>query len=71
MSGASNYPPGVTGNEPELTGEPEAVECEGCFGSGVIGIEVERRTDCPCCDGTGVITSEQPEPEWQPPEERG
>lgn len=71
----SYYPPGVTGAEPYLTGEPEPVECERCEGMGVLLVREEdgSRTEeeCPRCEGAGVITPEAPEPEWEPPEERG
>lgn len=31
MSGLSNYPPGVSGNEPEIAGQPEHyLKCNGC-----------------------------------------
>ena len=52
-----NYPPGVTGNEPQITGE---WPCELCDGAGG-----ERDPDggnhhatCPRCKGTGIDPEE-------------
>jgi hypothetical protein len=45
----NNYPPGVTGNEPELTGEWEC-SCD----HGLDGEET-----CPVCQGKGFITGEE------------
>lgn len=67
----SYYPPGVTGNEPHLTGEPEPEECPTCEGRGAIegGRPMGGPATCPRCEGDGVIVPEEPEPEWEPPEE--
>jgi len=72
-----DYPPGVTGSEPEIAGYPEW-ECPTCGGSG----EVERTIggdgyggrcagtmDVPCvcseCDGSGTVDYDpQEEPEY-------
>lgn len=48
----SNYPPGVTGNEPHLTGE---WPCIGCGGSGGDRYEAEV---CPHCKGSGIEPEE-------------
>ncbi len=46
-----NYPPGVTGNEPELTGEWPCGFCggEGCWAC-KNGIHPEEAPACPECD---------------------
>ena len=46
------YPPGVSGNEPELTGEWPCYECGGSGG--------ERDDPCPCCSATGIEPEEYP-----------
>lgn len=54
----SNYPPGVTGNEPELTGNWPCVVCGGeggnledgnCWMCGGCGIHPEEAPKCPEC----------------------
>jgi hypothetical protein len=47
---SSNYPPGVSGNEPQITGE---WPCEGC------GETLPEEADCPDCGG--VVTYEADE----------
>lgn len=83
--GLSNYPPGVTGNEPHLTGDHETVECPQCGGYGGVAAVCprcngdgcrecqngEREVECPTCEGDGSITPVEPEPEFEPVEERG
>ena len=49
----SNYPPGVTGNEPQITGEWPCDHCDGAGGW------VDDGT-CPLCKGTGIY----PEDAW-------
>jgi len=46
----SNYPPGVTGNEPELTGEWPCVDCDG---QGCDEDE-DGKHSCPRCHGSGI-----------------
>jgi hypothetical protein len=53
----SNYPPGVTGNEPQITGE---WPCDDCGGRGYEEDE-DGKSSCPSCDGTGVY----PELAWE------
>ena len=48
----SNYPPGVTGNEPQITGE---WPCLGCDGEGG---DREERVTCLRCRGTGIEPEE-------------
>ncbi len=53
----SNYPPGVSGNEPEITGEWPCPSCEGAGG--------ERDEDgagvsCWFCSGSGIAPEEAP-----------
>ena len=52
--GLSNYPPGVSGNEPEITGMWPCGECDGEGG--------ERDEDgvqtCPRCEGSGIEPEE-------------
>jgi DnaJ-class molecular chaperone len=60
----SNYPPGVSGNEPQITGEypcahcgatlPEEAECEMCDGEGVVEGAGPDRVRCPACLGSGT-----------------
>lgn len=70
MSIERNYPPGVTGNEPELTGIPERVDCPHCGGNGVEPYhqetDPEEGAGCTLCDGEGTVTPAAPEPEWAP-----
>lgn len=47
----SNYPPGVTGNEPQITGE---WPCDVCGGYGYDEDE-DGKHACPACRGTGII----------------
>jgi DnaJ-class molecular chaperone len=56
---AANYPPGVTGNEPELTGEWPCHECHGT--GGFIEFEDGHRTvdTCGDCQGKGYVTGEE------------
>src|ERR1700760_2143179 len=42
---SSNYPPGVTGNEPEITGEWPC--------------ECDRDPDCKKCDGKGFVNGDE------------
>src|SRR5262245_28535367 len=54
----SNYPPGVSGNEPHLTGEWPCLECHGA------GSEVDSDGEhlyvnaCPRCGGSGIEPEE-------------
>ena len=66
----SNYPPGVTGREPEIAGYDD--ECDDCNGHGVVwhrgarvGIE-DWSEECETCHGTGRL--EEPDPYDQHPE---
>ena len=60
-----HYPPGVTGNEPEIAGRSED-ECEACNGHGwtaqrdLTGGAPDGiwKTDCEECDGTGEVEGE-------------
>lgn len=52
----SNYPPGVTGNEPQITGE---YPCDLCGGCGYDEDE-DGKHSCPLCLGTGIY----PEDAW-------
>lgn len=47
----SNYPPGVTGNEPQITGEWPCLLCDGEGGNPEDG-------SCPHCKGTGLEPEE-------------
>jgi DnaJ-class molecular chaperone len=47
----SNYPPGVTGNEPQITGE---WPCDMCGGMGYDEDE-DGKQPCETCNGTGII----------------
>jgi DnaJ-class molecular chaperone len=53
----SNYPPGVTGNEPQITGEWPCAFCDGAGG----WMEDEGPDACPLCKGTGI----HPEDAWE------
>jgi DnaJ-class molecular chaperone len=46
----SNYPPGVTGNEPQITGE---WPCDECDGMGYFEDE-DGKDSCKFCEGTGI-----------------
>ena len=48
----SNYPPGVTGNEPQITGEWPCLECDGEGG------DREERVACGRCKGSGIEPEE-------------
>jgi len=52
----SNYPPGVTGNEPEITGEWPCSECDG------VGHDEDEdgKHSCPWCRGSGIEPEEWP-----------
>ena len=50
-----NYPPGVTGNEPQLTGDWPCPACEG-FGSDT----GDEHRSCWYCGGTGVMPKTPP-----------
>ncbi len=52
-----NYPPGVTGFEPELTGE---WPCGECGGKGYDEDE-DGKHACGRCDGSGLEPEEEPE----------
>lgn len=65
---ASNLPPGVTGSEPELTGEwpclecgmvlPEQAECSEC-GAQLVPRERENHTGASwTCEGCGHVTGD-------------
>lgn len=47
----SNYPPGVTGNEPEITGEYPCTSCGGAGG----WMEDTGPDICPLCKGIGIF----------------
>lgn len=49
-----NYPPGVTGNEPQITGEWPCTICDGR------GFEVDEdgKYSCNFCNGTGIFPEE-------------
>lgn len=49
-----NYPPGVRGNEPELTGE---YPCAECYGEGADQDE-DGWNSCPRCEGSGIEPEE-------------
>jgi hypothetical protein len=58
----SNYPPGVTGNEPEITGE---WPCRACGGEGGYKDE-EEAVACYWCKGHGIEPEEvTPDQLWQ------
>jgi len=50
----SNYPPGVTGNEPHLTGEYPCSECDGAGGD----FDEDGGHACPRCKGRGIEPEE-------------
>lgn len=50
----SNYPPGVTGNEPQITGE---WPCSYCGGEGG-WMDCDGGEVCPLCKGTGIYPEE-------------
>lgn len=63
-----DYPPGVTGNEPEIAGWPEwpCPDCDGTgerektiggddMGYGAAAATMDVPTVCQTCDGTGVV----------------
>lgn len=45
------YPPGVTGREPEITGEWPCHDCGGCG----YDEDEDGRHACQTCSGTGVL----------------
>jgi hypothetical protein len=47
----NNYPPGVTGNEPQITGE---WPCDLCYGLGYELTE-DGKEACELCGGSGII----------------
>lgn len=58
MNGNSNYPPGVSGNEPEITGDWPCTNCDGdgtedgqsnCWYCGGSGKAPDDVPDCPSC----------------------
>ena len=64
-TGAGNYPPGVTDNDPHFDGEDEYDEewaCTWCGGEGIADDLDPLENDCdmygvgrcPCCNGTGL-----------------
>ncbi len=55
--GLSNYPPGVTGNEPELTG---IWPCSRCNGEVEWNDEGRPGSSCWFCGGTGVDPEDPP-----------
>lgn len=55
MSFGWNYPPGVTGSEPEITGEWPCPKCGGEGG------DREDRTKCWFCGGSGIAPEEAPD----------
>ena len=61
-----NYPPGVTGNEPEITGEWPCQECGGEGGERDPDVDEDGRPGihhsiCPRCQGTGIDPDEEDE----------
>lgn len=50
----NNYPPGVTGNEPQITGEWPCVSCDGEGG----GRDEDGTWSCPHCKGSGIEPEE-------------
>jgi hypothetical protein len=50
-----NYPPGVTGNEPEITGEWPCPKCQGEGG------DRAERVVCWFCRGLGIAPEEEPD----------
>ncbi len=53
------YPPGVRGNEPQITGEWPCVECNGAGGENDQE-NVPQHWICPRCDGTGIEPEDAP-----------
>ncbi len=53
----SNYPPGVTGNEPQITGEWPCPQCGGAGGD----FDEDGGHSCWFCAGTGIAPEEAPE----------
>jgi len=53
----SNYPPGVTGNEPQITGE---WPCYYCDGSGLEDEDEDGKHSCTWCAGSGIEPDEWP-----------
>ena len=51
----SNYPPGVTGNEPQITGE---WPCRICGGAGYDDENEDGKHTCTWCKGTGIEPEE-------------
>jgi hypothetical protein len=72
----NNYPPGVTGREPHLTGEWPCPSCDGavverdpdgpggvtCWYCGGTGIAPEDPPSCPQCGSTDTLFVEQLDP---------
>lgn len=52
---SSNYPPGVSGNEPHITGE---WPCDECMGEGGFPDEDDGYA-CEYCEGKGIITGDE------------
>ena len=51
MSGFGwHYPPGVTGNEPQITGEYPCDECDGCG----YDEDEDGKHACQRCKGSGI-----------------
>lgn len=51
----SNYPPGVSGNEPQITGE---WPCDECDGKGFED-DGESKSSCDYCEGKGFISGDE------------
>ena len=49
----SNYPPGVTGNEPQISGEWPCIEC-----GGFPEYDEDGYVPCPRCKGSGIEPEE-------------
>lgn len=52
-----SYPPGVTGNEPQITGE---WPCRVCQGAGYDDENEDGKHACSYCRGTGIDPEEPP-----------